>query len=163
MMNPLRAKSCIVVLGNHEDRVWTKPEKYAPVLSPDSMRLMVSMATERRCILKQGNYKNAFCQGILPEDKITIVKPPIGDPEYWLLKHTLYGPRRSPRHWYTKINAALKTIGLHTNLYDPCLFTLDTSLIPPTLTSIQPYQRSPLDFTLTTSSISWKTPTLNAS
>jgi hypothetical protein len=57
MMNPLCAKSCIVVLGNHEDRVWTKPEKYAPVLRPDSMCLMVSMATERWCILKQGYCK----------------------------------------------------------------------------------------------------------
>ncbi len=108
MMNPLHAKSRIVVLGNHEDRVWTKPEKYAPVLRPDSMRLMVSMATEYRCILKQGDCKNVFCQGILPEDKITIVKPPIGDldakkDEYWLLKHTLY-EHCSPRHWYAKIN-----------------------------------------------------------
>ncbi len=80
-MNPLRAKLRIVVLGNHEDRVWTKPEKYAPVLRPDSMRLMISMAMEHWCILKQGDCKNAFCQGILPEDKITIVKPPIGDPD----------------------------------------------------------------------------------
>jgi hypothetical protein len=103
MMNPLRAKSCIIVLGNHEDRVWTKPEKYAPVLRPDSMQLTVSMATERHTVLKQGDCKNAFCQGILPNDKITIVKPPIGDPdarkdEYWLLKRTLYGLWRSPHH-----------------------------------------------------------------
>jgi hypothetical protein len=27
MLNPLRAKSRIVVLGNHKDRVWSKPEK----------------------------------------------------------------------------------------------------------------------------------------
>jgi hypothetical protein len=91
MMNPLRAKSCIVVLGNHEDRVWTKHKKYAPVLRPDSMHLMVSLATEHRCTLKQGNCKNACCQGILPDDEITIIKPPIGEPDatknkYWLLK-----------------------------------------------------------------------------
>ncbi len=73
MMHPIRAKSCIVVLGKHEDRVWTKPEKYAPVLRPDSMHLIVSMATECQCFLKQGDCKNAFCQSILPEDEITIV------------------------------------------------------------------------------------------
>jgi hypothetical protein len=111
MMNPHRAKSCIVVLGNHEDRVWTKPEKYAPVLRPDSLRLMVSMATERHTVLKQGDCKNAFCQGVLPDNEVMIVKPPIGNPdtkkdEYWLLKRTLYGLCRSPQHWYTKINAA---------------------------------------------------------
>jgi len=128
MFNPLRAKSRIVVLGNHEDQVWTKPEKYAPVLRPDSMRLMVSLAAEQCRTLKQGDCKNAFCQGILPDDEITIVKPPIGDPdadkdEYWLLKKTLYGLRRSPRHWYNKITSVLASIGLRPNASDPCMFT----------------------------------------
>ncbi len=127
MLNPLRAKSRIVVLGNHEDPVWTKSKKYAPVLRPDTMRLMVGMAVERRHTLKQGDCKNAFCQAILPGDKITIVKPPIGDPdakkdEYWLLKCTLYGLRRSPRHWYTKIKTILNSLGLKNNATDPCLF-----------------------------------------
>ena len=31
-MNPVKAKSRIVVLGNHEERAWTKSDKYAPVL-----------------------------------------------------------------------------------------------------------------------------------
>ena len=128
MLNPLRAKSRIVALGNHEDRVWTKSEKYAPVLRPDSLRLMVSLAVERHRTLKQGDCKNAFCQGILPDDEMTIVKPPIGDPdavkdEYWLLKKTLYGLRRSPRHWYNKITAVLSSIGLKPNASDPCMFT----------------------------------------
>ncbi len=86
------------------------------------------MAVERRRTLKQGDCKNAFFQGILPEDKITVVKPPIGDPDaakdkYWLLKKTLYGLRRSPRHWYNKIKAVLQSIGLRQNASDPCMFT----------------------------------------
>jgi hypothetical protein len=105
-----------------------KTQKYAPVLCPDSMRLMVSLATEHCHTLKQGNCKNAFCQGILPDDEITIIKPPIGDPDatknkYWLLKRTLYGLQHSPCHWYTKINAALNQIGLQTNSSDPFLYT----------------------------------------
>ena len=75
--------------------------KSTPVFRPDTLRLLTSMAVERRRTLKQGDCKNAFCQGILPPDEITIVKPLIGDPdakegEYWLLKQTLYGLRRSP-------------------------------------------------------------------
>ena len=94
MFNPLCAKSCIVVLGNHKDQVLTKSEKYAPVPRSNSMQLMVSLAVQKQCTLKQGNCKNAFCQGILPDNKITIVKPSIGDPdatkdEYRLLKRTL--------------------------------------------------------------------------
>jgi hypothetical protein len=30
MMNPLRAKSRILVLGNHKDRFWTKPKNTLP-------------------------------------------------------------------------------------------------------------------------------------
>ena len=130
VLNPLHAKSCIVALGNHEDCVWTKSEKYAPVLRPDSIRLMVSLAVKRHRTLKQGNCKNVYCQGILPDDEITIVKPPIGNPnavkdKYWLLKKTLYGLCCSPRHchWYNKITAVLSSIGLKPNASDPCMFT----------------------------------------
>ena len=52
MRNPHRAKARIVVLGNHEDRNWSKKDKYAPVLQPDTMRLIVSMAIERHRTLQ---------------------------------------------------------------------------------------------------------------
>ena len=75
-LRPLRAKSRIVVLGNHEDRVWSKSDKYAPVLCQDSLRFLTSMAVNARQPLRQGDCKNAFCQGILPPDETTIVRPP---------------------------------------------------------------------------------------
>ena len=125
---PLRAKSCIVVLGNHEDRVWSKSDRFAPILRGDSLRFLVSLAVEKRCPLRQGNCKNAFCHGVLPPEETTIVRPPSGDPEadpleYWLLLKTLYGLRRSPRHWHDKINAILLSISLTPSLEDPCLYS----------------------------------------
>ncbi len=92
------------------------------------MRLLVSMAVKRQRTLKQGNCKNAFCQGILLDNEITIVKPPIGNPdaekdEYWLLKKKLYCLRQSPHHWYTKIKTILNSLGLRDNPSDLCLFT----------------------------------------
>jgi hypothetical protein len=45
---PQHAKSCIVVLGNHKDRVWSKSNKFAPVLWGDSLRFLVSMAAQQR-------------------------------------------------------------------------------------------------------------------
>jgi hypothetical protein len=126
--SPHQAKSCIVVLGNHEDRIWSKPDKFEPVLGGDSLHFLVSMAVQHRCPLCQGDCKNAFCQGILPPDKVTIVSPPSGDPdadpqEYWLLLCTLYGLQWSPRHWYDKINAIFQSIGLSPSLEDPCLYS----------------------------------------
>ena len=125
---PLRAKSRIVVLGNHEDRTWSKSQRFAPVLRQDSLRFLTSLAVEHRCTLKQGDVKNAFCNSELPSDEVTIVRPPIGDPsaaknEFWLLRKTLYGLRRSPKHWYDKINRILRAMGLQPNLYDPCLYS----------------------------------------
>ena len=104
------------------------------------------MAVQQRLTLKQGDCKNAFCQGILPPDEITIIEPPIGDPdakkdEYWLLKHTLYGLRRSPKHWYDKIRKILTSLGLKQNPCDPCLFC--GNIIDPTDPSDSP-SSSPL-------------------
>jgi hypothetical protein len=83
---------------------------------------------QHHCGLKQGDCKNAFCQGILPPEEVKIVRPPSGDPdaakdEYWLLQKTLYGLWRSPRHWYEKINSILHSSGLVPNAHNPCFYT----------------------------------------
>ena len=71
--NPIQAKAWIVVLGNLERQIWSKEDKYAPVLNSISARLLVLMAYEDGQSLKSGDCKNTFCNGILPEDKIFIV------------------------------------------------------------------------------------------
>jgi hypothetical protein len=86
------------------------------------------MAVKKRCLFCQDDCKIAFCQGVLPPNEVTIVRPPSGDleaepNEYWLLLRTLYGLCRSPWHWYKKINKILLSIGLTPSLEDPCLFT----------------------------------------
>ena len=113
---PVRAKSRIVALGNHEDRIWEKSEVYAPVLVDTTARFMTSLAVEHGRIEKQGDAKNAFCNGILPKDETVIVSPPPGCPlsqkgELWILYKTLYGLRRSPIHWYQTIRKHLTDIG----------------------------------------------------
>jgi hypothetical protein len=143
---PLCAKSCIVALGNHEDQIWSKLDRFAPVLCGNSLQFLVSLAIKKRRPLCQGDCKNAFCQGILPPEEITIVRPQAGDldadpNEYWLLQRTLYGLHRSPHHWYNKINKILKIIGLRPSLEEPCLFTgcvVDPSNATATLSSTPP-------------------------
>jgi len=117
-----------VALGNLEERAWTKSDRFTPVLRQDSLHFLTSLAVEKRPPLRQGDCKNAFCHGILPLDETTIVRPPSGDPdadphEYWLLLKKLYDLRRSPRHWYDKINAIIISIGLKPSLEDPCLYS----------------------------------------
>ena len=76
--NPNRAKSRIVALGNLEQIIWSQEDKYAPVLSSTASQLLVSMAVDDGRCLKQAGCKNTFCNSILPDDKICIVKPPTG-------------------------------------------------------------------------------------
>ena len=126
--NPHRAKSRIVVLGNHEDRIYSKSDRYAPVLKYSSLRLLTSKAVSDKRVLQQGDCKNAFCQAILPDDEATVVRPPHGDPDYdkevyWRLRKTLYGLRRSPRHWFNRIASILLDMGLVQSPHDPCIFS----------------------------------------
>lgn len=64
--------------------------------------------------LKQADYKNALCNGILPDNEIYIVKPPAGCPcptrgTFWKPNKTLYDLIHSAHHWYTKISNYLKS------------------------------------------------------
>jgi hypothetical protein len=70
---PQHAKSWIVVLGNHEDRLWSKLDKFTLVLCGDLLCFLISMAVQKHHCLHQGNCKNAFCQGILPPEEVTII------------------------------------------------------------------------------------------
>ena len=79
-------------------------------------------------MLEQGDCKNAFCNATLPDEETTVIRPPSGDPafhndEFWLLRKTLYGLRRSPKHWYNMITSILQEMGLSASLHDPCLYS----------------------------------------
>ena len=70
--NPNRAKSRIVALGNLERRIWSCKNKYAPVLRPTASILLVLMAVDDGRKLKQVDWKNAFCNSILPMIKFVL-------------------------------------------------------------------------------------------
>ena len=78
--------------------------------------------------LKQGDCRNAFCNGILPNDEICIVKPPADCPRtqlgtYWKLNKTLYGLARSVHHWYMKIpNHFTEDLGFDSMAQDNCFY-----------------------------------------
>jgi hypothetical protein len=77
---PIRVKSRIVALGNFEDTIWDKSDKFAPVLRDESSRLMTTMAIGIGRREKQGDCKNAFIQSRLPANEKIIVRPPKGCP-----------------------------------------------------------------------------------
>ena len=125
---PLRAKSRIVVLGNFKDRLYQKSQRYAPVLKYSSLRFLTAKAVGDKRILQQGDCKNAFYNDTLLDNEVTVIRSPIGYPafqedEYWLLKKTLYGIRRSPHHWYNIIKGILLQMGFKASPHDPFLLS----------------------------------------
>jgi len=124
---PKRAKYRIVALGNLDQNEWSKSQCYAPVMSLVELRLLTALAVKNNCTLKSGDVKQAFCQAILPPNEKYVLRPPPGCPiskpdELWLLKRTLYGLRRSPRHWYDKAKSLLEKVGLIKCPNAPCMF-----------------------------------------
>ena len=124
---PVRAKYRIVALGNLDPHSWSKQDCFAPVLSQQELRLLLALAVRNRCVPKSGDVSQAFCQSHLPENEIYVCKPPAGCPitppnSYWKLKKTLYGLKRSPRHWYEMAKKILLKIGLKQCQHAPCIF-----------------------------------------
>ena len=124
---PKQAKYRIVALGNLDPHVWRKEECYAPVMSLMELRFLTALAVRQNRVLKSGDFKQAFCQAILPPGENYVLRPPHGCPltpkgSYWMLQRTLYGLKRSPRHWYEKAVQLLTQIGLIQCPNASCLF-----------------------------------------
>ena len=125
---PFRAKFHIVVLGNFKYRIYQKSQLEPPVLKYIYLRLLTAKPVGDKCILQQGNFKNTFCNATLPENEVTVIRPPIGDPdfqddEYWILKKTLYVLSQSPHHWYNMIKGILLKMVLNPSPRDPFLLS----------------------------------------
>ena len=125
---PERAKYRIVALGNLDTNTWSKQDCFAPVMSQFELRFLTAIAARKKCIPKTGDVKQAFCQSYLPEGENYICRPPPGCPltpskTYWKLKKTLYGLKRSPRHFYELAKKILIEVGMKPHPTSPCLFT----------------------------------------
>ena len=125
---PDRVKSCIVVLGNQQSTIFTPGDTYAPVISQNQFRCLLSIAIKHKQRLRQGDVKNAFCNGILPEDEVVVITPPKGCPfshpnSLWRLCKTLYDLKRSPLHWFQNISAFFHSIRLKSKPNSTCVFT----------------------------------------
>jgi len=126
--SPKRAKYRIVALGNLDPHEWSKADCFAPVMSLMEVRFLTAIAVRSQCVLQSGDFKQAFVQSILPSNETYVLKPPPGCPltpkhTYWLLKRSLYGLKRAPRHWYEKAKDILNKIGLHSCPNAPCVFS----------------------------------------
>ena len=79
---PLRAKSHIFVLRNFEERIYQKSQRYDLVLKYINLCLLTKKSVGDKKIIHQGDCKNVLCNVKLPDEKITVIRPPIGKPAF---------------------------------------------------------------------------------
>ena len=90
------AKYRIVALDNLDSHKWSRANCYAPVMSQQELRFIMTLASKKKCVPKTGDIKQAFCQSQLPEGENYICTPPPGcilskPNTLWKLNKTLYG------------------------------------------------------------------------
>jgi hypothetical protein len=105
----------------------SKGDCFAPVATQSAVRILVSLAIEHNKVAQQIDCKNDFCNPVLPEDEVVLLCPPqeclFSKPNtFWRLRKTLYGLRRSPKHWYEMFKSVMKICGLQPCPNSPCLF-----------------------------------------
>ena len=88
---------------------------------------MYMLAIHNKRVLKQDKFKQAFVQATLPPNEQYVLKPPqccpISEPNsYWLLQRTIYGIKRSPKHWIDKVTTIFQSLGLQPLPNAPCIF-----------------------------------------
>ncbi|GBP15544.1 Retrovirus-related Pol polyprotein from transposon TNT 1-94 [Eumeta japonica] len=99
-------------------------ETFSPTVRYDSIRLLLSIAAEKRMTIMQFDIKTAFLYGKLEEE--IYMKPPEGlDVENSMackLIKSLYGLKQAPRCWNAKFNSVLNKYGFFNSHADKCVY-----------------------------------------
>jgi len=113
---PLKYKARIVFEGNTQRYGESYYEVYAPVSTPDGIRILLALATEWDCGLRQFDFSTAYLNAKLTE--YLYAYPPVGyshpdNPNLiWLLRKSLYGAKQSVRNWNQYLEERFRLFGL---------------------------------------------------
>ena len=102
-------------------------EKYAPVVSWSTVRLVMTIALHLGWKTKQLDFSNAFVQAELKENVYIQIPPGFSDKEgqkhtVLKLKKSLYGLVQAPKTWNDHLTEVLKGLGYNPSMSDPCMF-----------------------------------------
>ena len=121
-----RFKARLVAKGYSQKQGIDYHETFAPVIKYQSLRLILSIATERNMAVHQMDVKTAFLNGELEEE--IYMEVPEGltgttEGQALRLKRSLYGLKQSPRCWNRRINDYLEDQKFHRLRTDSAVYT----------------------------------------
>ena len=106
-------------------------ETFSPVVKPETIRTVLSIAASRQWPIHQLDVKNAFLHGRLDETVYCQQPPGFVDPAYpdyvCLLQKSLYGLKQAPRAWHQRFATYLRQLGFVPSESDHSLFVYKTS------------------------------------
>ena len=119
-----RYKARLVAKGFTQTYGVDYQETFAPVAKLNTIRVLLSLASNLDWPLQQLDVKNAFLNGDLHEE-VYMDSPPGFESEKNLvckLRKSLYGLKQSPREWFDKFTQAVKRKGFMQAQSDHTLF-----------------------------------------
>jgi hypothetical protein len=106
-----RFKARLVAKGYSQKQGIDYHETFAPVIKYQSLRLILSIATERNMAVHQMDVKTAFLYGELDEEIFMEIPQGVkgaAEGQVLRLKRSLYGLKQSPRCWNRRMNDYLE-------------------------------------------------------
>lgn len=124
----LRYKARLVAKGFLQKFGQDYDEVFAPVVRPQAIRLLLSMAGKLKLHVNQFDVKTAFLNGTLDEE--IYMKQPEGfesGTQVWRLRKSLYGLKQAARAWNQLLKSSLSSCGFIQSDADECLFVKRTA------------------------------------
>lgn len=119
-----RYKARLVARGFSQEYGFDYLETFSPVVRFTSIRTMLSIAAQRKMVLRQFDVKTAFLNGDLLED-IFMEQPAgfaDGSNRVCKLQRSLYGLKQASRCWNQKFKNFISMFGFNACEADPCVF-----------------------------------------
>lgn len=118
-----RYKARLVAQGFTQKYGEDYDEVFAPVTRSSTFRILLTIASARKYVVKQYDVKTAFLNGNLSEE--IYMKPPPGYQEtnqVLKLHKSLYGLKQAARVWNQTLKTAMVSVNFNQSKSDECLF-----------------------------------------
>ena len=121
-----RYKARLVAKGFTQSKGIDFQETFAPVVRPQTIKVVLTLALGHSWKMHQLDVNNAFLQGSLTEQVFMAQPPGFKNTQFpnhvCKLNKAIYGLRQAPRAWHDSLKSFINSYGFFTSKSDPSLF-----------------------------------------